>query len=73
MTFHPKAHADGQEGGQRAAKALPLDPAFRPGQLTEAMPAIGSSLFLIAIGAILRFAVTATLSWLSIPTVDHYR
>lgn len=34
-----------------------------------AMPAIGTSLFLIAIGAILRYAVTATVSWLSLPTV----
>lgn len=33
------------------------------------MPAIGTSLFLIALGAILRYAVTATLSWLSLPTV----
>ena len=33
------------------------------------MPAIGTSLFLIALGAILRYAVTATVSWLSLPTV----
>lgn len=33
------------------------------------MPAIGTSLFLIALGAILRYAITATVSWLSLPTV----
>ena len=33
------------------------------------MPAIGTSLFLIALGAILRYAVTATVSWVSLPTV----
>ena len=33
------------------------------------MPAIGTSLFLIAVGAILRYAVTATVTGVSLPTV----
>lgn len=43
--------------------------ASAPRQLPMAMPAIGTSLFLIAIGAILRYAVTVTVSWVSLPTV----
>jgi hypothetical protein len=33
------------------------------------MPAIGTSLFLIAVGAILRYAVTVTVTGVSLPTV----
>jgi hypothetical protein len=33
------------------------------------MPAISTSLFLVAIGAILRYAVTATVSGIALPTV----
>jgi uncharacterized membrane protein YbhN (UPF0104 family) len=33
------------------------------------MPSIGSSIFLIAVGAILRYAVTATVEGVSLPTV----
>jgi hypothetical protein len=32
------------------------------------MPAIGTSLFLVAVGAILRYAVTATMTGVSLPT-----
>jgi uncharacterized membrane protein YuzA (DUF378 family) len=33
------------------------------------VPAIGTSLFLIEVGAILRYAVTATVTGVSLPTV----
>lgn len=33
------------------------------------MPTVGTSIFLIAVGAILRYAVTTTVSGISLPTV----
>jgi hypothetical protein len=33
------------------------------------VPAIGTSLFLVAVGAILRYAVTGTVTGVSLPTV----
>ncbi|HEV2786530.1 MAG TPA: DUF6458 family protein [Solirubrobacteraceae bacterium] len=42
--------------------------ARRTGEMTSAM-AIGTSIFLIAVGAVLKFAVTATVSGISLATV----